>query len=171
MPDLLTHALVGYALATALSWRYEAVKPPFVTFAMVGAVSPDLNRVDLLLPEATVATLLGVPWSWTPLHRVGGSLLVVAVGAALVPRRHRRLAVAVLAVGAASHYALDLLLYKPSGLTFPLLWPFTDHRFALEGRYISSDRWPAAVATAVAAGAWLADRRLATSTAAGQNDA
>jgi hypothetical protein len=159
MADLLTHALVGYAVATALSWRYAAVTPPFVTLAMVGAVSPDLNRVDLLLPEATVATLLGVPWLWAPLHRLGGSLLVVALGATLVPRRRRRLALAVLAVGAGSHYALDLLLYKPSGLSFVALWPFTDHRFAVKGSYLSTDRWPAAAAAVTALGTWLVDRR------------
>lgn len=160
MPELLTHALVGFVVATVLSWRDERVTPPFVTLAMLGALSPDLNRVELVLPDATVATLLGVPWSWTPLHRLGGTVLVVAVCAVLVEPRHRRLALALLAVGAGSHYALDVLLYKPSGLTSPLLWPFTDHRFAVEGIYVSSDRWPAVVSGVVALGVWVQDRRL-----------
>jgi hypothetical protein len=45
-----------------------------------------------------------------------------------------------------------------SGLTLPLLWPITDHRFAMPGLYLSSDRWPAVVATAVAAVVWVVDR-------------
>lgn len=161
MPDLLTHALVGFVVGTVLSWRDDRVTAPFVTLAMVGAVSPDLNRIELLVPAPTVETLLGVPWTWTPLHQVGGTLVVVATAAVLVHPRHRRLAVALLAVGATSHYALDFLLYKPSGLTSPMLWPFTVHRFAIEGIYVSSDRWPAVVAGVVALCVWVIDRRLA----------
>jgi len=159
MPDLFAHALTGYVLATLLSWRYEAVTPPFVTLAMVGAVSPDLNRIDLVVPEATVEALFGIPWSWRPLHRLGGTLLVVAVGAVLVDRRYRRLAVALVAVGAASHYVLDALLYTPSGLSTRLLWPFTGYRVAVDGLYVSSDRWPAAVALVASLVVWGLDRR------------
>lgn len=160
MVDLLTHVLVGYVLATVLSWRHEALSDRFVTVAMAGALLPDLNRVALVVSSGTVETLLGVPWSWTPLHRVGGTALIIAIGALLVPRRHRRLAVATLLVGAGSHYLLDYGLYQVSGLTGPLLWPFTDARFAFEGLYLSSDRWPAAVATAASAAVWALDRRI-----------
>lgn len=162
MPDLLTHALVGFVVGTALSWRDDRVTAPFVTLVMVGALSPDLNRIELLVPDPTVETLVGIPWTWTPLHRLGGTVLVVAVAALLVHRRHRRLTVALLAAGATSHYALDFLLYKPSGLTSPLLWPFTVHRFAVEGIYLSSDRWLAVVAGGAALCVWLIDRRLST---------
>lgn len=160
MPDLLTHALSGYVVATLLSWRYETVTSPFVTLAMVAAISPDFNRIDLLLPEATVETLLGVPWDWTPLHRLGGSLLVVAIGVTFVTRRHRRVAVAVLAVGAGTHYVLDGLLYTPSGLSAPFLWPFGTYQLAVDGLYVSSNRWPAAVAIGVSFVVWLVDRRV-----------
>ncbi|QLD88830.1 metal-dependent hydrolase [Natronomonas salina] len=160
MPDLLTHALVGFVVGTALSWRDDRVTGPFVTLVMVGALSPDLNRIELLVPDPTVETLVGIPWTWVPLHRLGGTVLVVTVAALLVDRRHRRLAVGLLAAGATSHYALDFLLYKPSGLTSPLLWPFTVHRFAVEGIYVSSDRWPAVVAGVAAICVWLIDRRL-----------
>lgn len=161
MPDLLTHALVGFVVGTVLSWRHDRVTAPFVTLVMVGALSPDLNRIELVVPDPTVETLVGIPWTWAPLHQVGGTLLVVVAAAILVHQRHRRLAVALLAVGATSHYALDFLLYKPSGLTSPLLWPFTVHRFAIEGFYVSSDRWPAVVAGVAAICVWLIDRRVA----------
>jgi membrane-bound metal-dependent hydrolase YbcI (DUF457 family) len=160
MPELLTHALAAYVVATVVSWRYERITPAFVALAMAGALSPDLNRADLVVPDATVETLLGIPWSWVPLHRLGGTLVVVAVVALLVMPKHRRLAFALLALGAGSHYLLDFFLYKPSGLTSPLLWPLTDHRFAVNGFYLSTDRWPAAVAAVVAAGVRLVDRRV-----------
>lgn len=159
MPDLVTHVLVGFVLATVLSWYDGRVTAPFVTVAMAGAIAPDLNRIALLLPEVVVTTMFEIPWSWTPFHRAGGTLLVVAVTAALVGPDHRRLAFAVLAVGAASHYALDVLLYRPSGLTRPLLWPFLDRRFAVDGFLVSTDRWPAAVASLLAFVVWLFDRR------------
>ncbi|GAB6878836.1 hypothetical protein JCM17823_11100 [Halorubrum gandharaense] len=159
MAELFTHVLAGYVIGTLLSWRYDWVTYPFVTVVMVGAALPDLNRIGLVLPADAVAALLGVPFSWTPLHRAGGTLLVVCLGALLVSRQYRRAAVALLFVGAASHYALDFFLYKPSGVTGPLLWPFRTHGFAVEGFYLSSDRWPAVVVTAVAGVVWAVDRR------------
>ena len=61
-------------------------------------------------------------------------------------------------VGAASHYLLDFFLNKFSGVTAPLLWPFVTHGFAVAGFYLSSDRWPAVVATVVAGVVCVVDR-------------
>jgi len=160
MAELLTHVLVGYVLAVLLSWRYEWITYPFVVVAMFGALLPDLNRIELLLPAATIEATLQIPWSWTPLHRVGGTLVVIAIGVVLAPATCRRGVAALLALGAGSHYLLDFFLYKPSGLTGPFLWPFTSHRFAVEGFYLSSDRWTAAVMILIALVVWYADRRL-----------
>lgn len=159
MPDLYTHVLAGLAVAVVLSWRFAWITPPMVVAAMVGAALPDLNRVDLVLPGATVEAVTGLAWSWSVLHRAGGTLLLVLLLAMLVPRRHRVAVLAMLVVGAASHYALDLLLWTPSGLSGPLLWPLTDWRPPAGGLYRSSDRWPAAVATVVAVGVLAVDRR------------
>ena len=161
MADIFTHVLAGYVIGVLLSWRYEWVTYPFITVVMIGATLPDLSRVGLVVPADAVSVLLGVPWSWTPLHRIGGTAVVVLLGALLVPKRHRRAVGVLLAVGAFSHYALDLFLYKPSGLTGPFLWPFTNHRFAVGGFYLSSDRWPAVVMTAIAGVVWVLDRRRA----------
>lgn len=159
MAELYTHVLAGYVLAILLSWRYEWITYPFVSVVMAGALLPDLNRLELVIPAATVEAALGIPFSWTPLHRVGGTFLVVCIGALLAPRRYRRAVFALLIVGAASHYTLDFFLYRPSGLTAPLLWPITDHRVAVEGFYLSSDRWTAVVATAAAGLVWWTDSR------------
>jgi hypothetical protein len=153
--------LVGYVIAVALSWRYEWIAYPYVTLTMGAAILPDLNRIELALPASTIETVLGIPWSWVPLHRVSGTLLIVCLGSLLAPTRLRRRVFALLAVGATSHYTLDLMLYKPSGLSGPFLWPLTDHRFAIEGIYLSSDRWPALVMITIAAAVWYLDRRRA----------
>ncbi|GAB3411228.1 hypothetical protein GCM10027435_02610 [Haloparvum alkalitolerans] len=162
MTDLFTHMLVGYCLATVLSWHVDWITPPLVTLAMGGAILPDLNRIDLLVSDELIATMLGIPFSWMPLHRVGGTLLVVCLGALLTSARHRRAVFALLALGASSHYTLDFLLYKPSGVSSPLLWPFITHGFAIDGIFVSTDRWPAAVALLAAATVWLVDRRRAS---------
>ena len=158
MADLFTHVLVGYVLATLLSWRYEWITPPLVTVAMVGAALPDLNRIGLVVDDAVIAATLGIPFSWTPFHRIGGTILVVLIGALLVPREYRKAVLLLLALGAGSHYLLDFFLYKPSGVTGPLLWPFVTHGFAIEGVYLSSDRWPAVLASAAAVVTWAATR-------------
>ena len=159
MADLLTHILVGYVLAVLLSWRADWITAPYITLVMGAAVLPDLNRIELVIPAATVEATLGIPWSWTPLHRVSGTFLVICLGTLLASKQIRRRVFVLLAIGAASHYALDFFLYKPSGLTGPFLWPLTDHRFAVEGFYLSSDRWPALVMMAIAAIVWFLDRR------------
>lgn len=160
MADLYTHILVGYVLATILSWHYRWITPPLVTVCMVGAALPDLNRIGLLIDDYYIEALLGIPFDWGAFHRIGGTFIVILIGALLVPPRYRRAVVLLLVLGAGSHYVLDLLLYKPSGLTGDLLWPITGHRFAIDGFYLSSDRWPAIVTTIVAIVVWRTDRRL-----------
>lgn len=159
MADLFAHVLTGFILATAFSWRYEWLTPPLVTVAMVGATLPDLSRIDLVLPAETVSVLLGVPFSWSPLHRVGGTAAIIVIGVLLVPQRLRREVLAMLVLGAGSHYVLDLFLYTPSGFAGALFWPVSDVRLAVSGFYVSSDRWPAVLTTVVALTVWLADRQ------------
>lgn len=160
MAELLTHVLTGYVIAVVLSWRYEWMTYPFVTVVMAGAILPDLNRLELVIPAAAVEAALGIPFSWTPLHRFGGTALVVCIGALLAPKRYRRVVFALLALGAFSHYLLDFFLYNPSGLAGAFLWPLTDYRTPVEGFYLSSDRWPAAVAGFVSVAVWAIDRRI-----------
>ena len=170
MADLFTHILVGYSLGIVLSWRYEQLSYPFITAVMIGSTLPDLNRIDLVLPEDTMAALFGIPFTWIPLHRVGGTLLIVSIGALLVPTAYRRVVFTCLAAGASSHYALDFLLYKPSGVTSPLLWPFITHGLAVDGFYFSSDRWPVVAAAALAGLIWIMDRRWMRTNHSGSSD-
>ena len=157
--ELLTHVLVAYVIATASSLRYPWITPPYVTMAMIGAMFPDLNRIGLFLPEWTVEAILGVPFSWGATHTGGGSLVIVTIGALLVPARIRWRVFAMLLLGMVSHHALDLLLWFPSGYAYPALWPLTSHALPAGNLYLSTDRWPAVLAAAVAALVWYVVRR------------
>lgn len=158
MPDLLTHILVGYTLVTALSWQVKWITPPLVTVAMTGAILPDLTRIELLVPGHVIEDILKLPFSWAPLHRVGGTAVVIGIGAVLVPRRWRRSVTLLFLLGASTHYALDFLLYKPTGMTGDLLWPVLGRGFQIDGIYLSSDRWPAAAMIVIAGVVWAIDR-------------
>ncbi|WP_138005238.1 metal-dependent hydrolase [Halalkalirubrum salinum] len=159
MVDLLTHALVGYSLGTLLSLRYEWVTPQYVTVCMMGAMIPDMTKIQLVVPSEVVAAGLSVPFEWSGIHTLGGAAISIAIGVILTDAAYRRRVVALLAIGAGSHLVLDALLFKPSGYMAPLWWPLTAQRFAIDGLYLSSDRWPAAVAAVIAAGCWAIVRR------------
>lgn len=59
-----------------------------------------------------------------------------------------------LALGAASHHALDAVLINASGYSYALFWPLTTYHPPTPGLFLSSDRWPAAVSALLAIGVW-----------------
>lgn len=174
MPDLLTHVLVAYALATLLGLRYESLTPPFATAAMIGAAIPDLNRMELVLPSHEVERLSvvvldavpasaslpnRVPMDWAAIHTLPVSLTIAAIGSLCVPARHQRRAFACLALGATSHHLLDLQLVNWSGRSYDVLWPLLAYSPPSPGLYSSRDPWLAPLAIALALVAWGLRRR------------
>jgi len=159
MADLLTHVLTAYVLAALLSLRDDRITPAMTTAAMVGGLVPDLNRLGLVVQSSAVESALGVPFSWDALGTVGGVAVALGLGTLAVPPRLRRRTATLLALGVLSHFLLDYLLFFPSGHTHPYLWPLTAAGLPGPGLYLSSARWPAAVAATCAALAWLANRR------------
>ena len=151
MAELYTHVLVAFTLAVAISWQLEWITRPYVAAVVVGAVIPDLNRIELIVPAAIIESVTGLTWAWTVFHRAGGVILVVLLFTLLVPPRHRRVVFAMLVLGVASHFVLDYLLWQPSGQTNLMLWPVTDIHLGYQGFYRSSDSWPALLATVTAA--------------------
>lgn len=150
MAEWLSHILFAYALATLLSWRYPWITPQYKTLAMIGSFVPDLNRFELLISEHTVEALLGIPFSWSPLHFLSGSLVTVAIGSLLVAPRYRARVFSLLLLGMATHHALDLFLVSLSGYSYSILWPLTQYAPPTPSVYLSTDRWPALVAVLVA---------------------
>jgi hypothetical protein len=64
-----------------------------------------------------------------------------------------------LALGAATHLAADALLVKPTGHSYPVLWPLTRYHPPTPGLYLSTDPWPTIAAGLVAVAAWAVARR------------
>lgn len=163
MADLLTHVFVAYIIAVVLSFRYEWITSPHVTVCMMGSMLPDMTKISLVLSSEQVEAALGIPFDWYALHTVGGSFVSVLIGTVLVPSTYRKRVFALLAIGAISHLVLDAFLFKPSGYMSPMLWPLTDYRFAIDGFYLSSDRWSAVVSGVLATIVWQAKRLHASS--------
>ena len=154
MADLLTHVLVAYILAVLFSFRYDWITPSMVTVAMLGAVVPDLAKIGLVVPNARVKSLLGLPFDWWALHMLGGTLVAITIGALLTGPAYRRRVFLLLALGAVSHHVLDALLINPSGYSYALLWPLTTYHPPTPNLYLSSDRWPALASAIVAIVVW-----------------
>lgn len=159
MPDLLAHALLAYVLARLLSWRIDWVTTPYVTAAMAGAFIPDIQKVKLLVPDWRVEALLGLPFDWFGWATLGGAVLSVLIGVAVVSPRVRWRAGAALSLGAASHLLADALLRSPSGRSFDVLWPLSRWHPPTPGLYLSTEPTPSVVVGAVALVVWVAHRR------------
>ncbi len=162
MADLLTHVLVAYTLGIVLSWKYRWIKSHHVTMMMVGAAIPDLVRIRLLIPSHAIEDLLGIPFSWDPIHTLGGSILIVLILTMLFKEDansegSKRLFL-VLFAGMVSHLFLDALLITASGHTYAIFWPLTDYRPVISGVYLSTDVLPAVISFIAAASVRLIDR-------------
>ena len=79
MPDLLSHALIGYGLGTLLSIRYDWLDAPWVTVLMIGAILPDVDKISILVSDATMEQWLGLPFSWAVIFLQAGNPAACAV--------------------------------------------------------------------------------------------
>lgn len=154
MPDLLTHALLAYIIVKSLSLNIDWLSTPYVTAAMAGAFIPDIVKIKLLIPETIVELLLGVPFSWEPIHRLGGTLICILIGVVLVDKARRRRTLLVLSLGAGSHLIADALLANASGRSYPVLWPLTRWHPPTPGLYLSTQPEPTIVTGVLAAIVW-----------------
>ena len=142
MPDLLSHALIGWSLGTVLAWRYDWVGYQYVTAVVAGTFIPDVMKIILVIPDGQVEAFLGLPFSWIAIHTLGGTTILVAIGALVVTSEVRRRTTLFLALGGSSHLFADALLRKPDGHSYSVLWPVTRYQPPSPGLYLSTDLWP-----------------------------
>lgn len=138
MPDLLAHVLFAYGVCMLLSLHYEWISPQYRTIGMLGALVPDIYKVYLLIPDATVESLVGIPFNWFALRTGGGVVVAVVLAAMVFVPDHQRRAISVLLIGAVSHLVADLFLATPTGQSFPILWPLTSTRPVTPNLYQST---------------------------------
>jgi|GEM_PF-3901459 len=126
MPEWVTHVAFGFLLALLLK---RQLKFP----VLVGAILPDLIG-KLALPAAFLIGSAGADSLFGIGHTPAGAL-VVAIGiAAILPQSFKQTFYS-LALGVASHFALDLL-QGPYGQQ--LLWPLLTQQFGLNLWYSDS---------------------------------
>lgn len=156
MADILTHVLMAYIAAKLLSARVDWITTPYLTAAMFGGVIPDINKLELVIPAETVESAIGLPFSWDGLHRLGGVAASIGIVAYLVPTRHRRRLVCMLALGAGLHLVTDAFAGSGVGAASDLLWPLTAWEPVVPRFYVSSDVRIAPIFVALAAITWAA---------------
>ncbi len=159
MAELLSHVLFAFALFTVAGWVVEWLDREWVVVGMVGAILPDLNRIDMVLDEYVVAQVLGVPFSWDGLHTLGGVVLLAALGAVLFPSGQEQLrAFGLLVAGGVSHLLTDAVKAWADGANGAYLYPLSWWRNPTPGWYVSADRWMLVVAVLLVLAVLIVDR-------------
>lgn len=121
-----------------------ASSPTGASTGTTSPYSPEESTVSHLLTHVLAAYALGM-------------LLPL-----LVTPKWRKRAFLLLLLGVASHLTLDLLLLKPTGYAFPVLWPLAEYHPPVGMLYRSSDRLPAVLAIILAGAVYLTSRRSAS---------
>ena len=119
MPDLLTHVVVAWTLCTLLSFKWKQFNLQNTAIVMVGALIPDLYKVQLPLSYLNLNESIFI----MPFHLPVGSLLLAGMVSLFF--RDRKMIFFFLTLGVATHYLLDLLLVNLGGgmeLLYPLSW-------------------------------------------------
>jgi len=155
MADLLTHVLAAYILLTVASWRVGWLGPRWVVVGMGGAAIPDLVKVERVVDERVVESVLGLPFQYAPVSSLGGLLVLSGVVAVLFGEARRRV-YAILVAGGCSALVLDGLRVFVDGRAgfwlYPLWW-----RPPTPSLYVTSDPRVTVVAVAVSVAVFAVD--------------
>jgi membrane-bound metal-dependent hydrolase YbcI (DUF457 family) len=126
---------------------------------MVGAIVPDLTRLDLIVDDSVISQFLGVPFDLRALATLGGIVLVSTAGAILFPTRRERLrAFVLLLAGGGSHLLIDAMKAYADGANGTVLYPLSWWRNPTPGWYVSADRWVLVLAILCTLGVLFVDR-------------
>lgn len=156
MADLLTHVLVPYICVTVARW-FLTIPRQWTPVAMGGAIVPDLVKVDLLLDDDTIGSLLELPFSYAPLGSITGVVLVSGIVALAFRDKDRLTAYGFLVLGGVSSLVLDGLRAFADGSAGYWLYPLWV-RPPTPSLYVTSDVRVTVVALSVASVVGLVDR-------------
>lgn len=161
MAEWLTHVFVAYAVFTVVSWFVDWLDERWIAVAVVGALLPDLSRLQLFVPSEAVTTITGAPFHWDGLHTVGGLILLSGIGALLFERQREQIrAFGLLLGGGITHILVDIPQRYADEQTITNLYffPFSSWRAPTPGWYVSADRWVVVAAFLFAVFVFLVDR-------------
>jgi hypothetical protein len=157
MADLLTHILVPYVLLTPASWQFEWLTKRWIVIGMAGAAIPDLVKVGIVLDATVVESVLGVPFSYSPISSVGG-VLCIAGAIAIFFENQRRRVFLLLLFGGFTSLVVDGLRVFADGRSGFWLYPFTWWRPPTPSLYVTSDYRVLVVAILISTVVFVLDR-------------
>lgn len=150
MADMLVTMLAVLALLTVAGWRVDWLASRWIVVGAGGAFLPDLSRVSLLVEDATLEAILGMPFEYTALETLGGVVLVAGAITVWFERQYWRRVYGLLVAGGSIHLVLDGLRIYADGRASQWLFPFVPaYRPPTPGLFVSAD--PAVPALAVGA--------------------
>jgi hypothetical protein len=125
MPDLLAHIAVAYIICRILYFKYPAFDSANTVLAMMGSLLPDLAKLGIIFNSFFSIYFFeyNINDYIYALHTPITSLVLAGVIAIFF--QNKKYAFLFLALGAFSHYALDLLLIQVGGgyfFLFPISW-------------------------------------------------
>jgi hypothetical protein len=143
MTDLLTHVLIAFAVGQLVASVYPWVTRSYRTAILTGALIPEMVKIGLIIPGATMTTLLGMKFSWNPLASIYGVTISILIGTLIVVPDARRRIFLTLAVGVLTHIVLDIFVVQPAPTIGFLLWPVPEVEVRLLNidLYRSTDWW------------------------------
>ncbi|WGI17682.1 metal-dependent hydrolase [Methanonatronarchaeum sp. AMET-Sl] len=149
MADLLTHVLIIYIILKIMSMKTNYIKKEHIPIGMIGAILPDLSRIQHIIPPEHIQQLLGTPYSWWGLHTLIGTTITALLITYLFDKKHRKKIFTLLIIGAISHLILDYYLLKPTPSQYWGFYPLIIDR-PTNMLYLSTDITPAIITTTTA---------------------
>lgn len=162
--DLLSHALIAYALLTVASWGIEPLTHRWVAVGIGGAAIPDLVKLDIVLDDRLIEQVLNIPFSYAPISTLTGVLLIAGVITLLFTHDRRRVYTLLVTGGLLSLLVDGLRAYADgyaSVWLYPLWW-----RPPTPSLYVTSDPRVLGAVLVVAGAVVLTDQYLIDTTTA-----
>lgn len=125
MPDWIVHICVAYLVCRIIYFKYPLFDSPNTILAMVGALLPDIIKLQIIFSQFGIDLMDFLPVFHIPLT----SFIVAGIVSLFF--ENKKIAFLFLVIGAISHFAMDSLLVSV-GEGMYLFFPFSWQTFHLD---------------------------------------